>query len=1152
MKSYKRDFYYSNLYDDVNKQKSMPMNVGKDLEPFNRYLEASKEALEKSSQQGADVVVLEDETENVLIPQFSIIKHENSIGVTEIVCEIPQCMYMLKIDKEDAELDLSTFVVTKGRSHEICSLENKVDFYDGTLFLEIKETEAVPTDEELSLWDAKEHHFDCRLLPVDFCKCGEYRIRTEPRIEIKKCRIAEGKLVLTAEQRFSAESIEICGKSVSCNSREITGHQPVFERKHTANAVSGCFVVEPCFENNERIPQGFRILNEKEVYDFICENTDSVKEQTDFLNGQIIFKGNETNTDSFVPFSFHIKESRIQLKKRQFGKDGILIELKEDETTLKDLTSNIDIFFAEQTEKLVDFLGRKKGGCRTFTIGARDENSCRMEITEIINNKQVKPKDLPSHLYAVPNTWQLEQSGNAIYKIWNMPVKEHRRFIELFEKKEKADWNFHRECEPEKWYVLDDATRDGCQEQREFVKKALATPDFAFLDGPPGSGKTTVILELAAQLISQGKKVLMSASTNAAVDNVLERISDLKDEKIKEKIFAVRLGSSMSEKSRDFDVSGLDEDTRNEIIYRANFVCGTIFGILHHPEFNLNDKRSQPATPLYDCLIIDEASKTTFQDFLVPALYAKKWILSGDLKQLTPYIEQESIEAAVRSGIEGFNEDYQLVQTLFNLARENLGKSKEKPPMHFYYVCTRAQITAAQTLIQGEMGKQGTPANLFGIVCNSEAQVSDTQYCVCPQEIETGNIRASIFYGARFLFIEESCLSKISSYLPANCISCIGHVASKDKKNTPILFLDSLEAGFFLPKRKVCIELGSDKNRSDCKTRDEIHTYWERAIKEREWAKEITWRMCRIEELFQTKEDDEKGTKAFLQKQIEQLLPVHKDLRKNIEAHLASIRGIALPSILRLLQQGVEEKSLVTNRYETTLQNGFKPEDFDKRHVLLKYQHRMHPDISRFSASNIYNGEALQDGKEMVENRKWNCQLFQKRNVCIDVKGNGDCRNENRAEINVIFKSIEKFFCWAKDNKKENGEKWSVAVLTYYKKQERLLKQKLKTLFKDKNGQPEQREKANYVNDFAELMIYTIDKFQGREADVVYLSLIKSGDVSIGFMDSQNRLNVALTRAKYQRIVVCDRLYFTNAKTKGKAPLFYKLMEQDVVMEAKK
>lgn len=74
--------------------------------------------------------------------------------------------------------------------------------------------------------------------------------------------------------------------------------------------------------------------------------------------------------------------------------------------------------------------------------------------------------------------------------------------------------------------VLTDDTRRGTAEQRSFVQRALATPDFVFLEGPPGSGKTTAICEFILQLALQGKRALLCASTHVAVDNVLERLMD--------------------------------------------------------------------------------------------------------------------------------------------------------------------------------------------------------------------------------------------------------------------------------------------------------------------------------------------------------------------------------------------------------------------------------------------------------------------------------------------------------------------------------------------------------------------------------------------------------------------------------------------------
>ena len=51
----------------------------------------------------------------------------------------------------------------------------------------------------------------------------------------------------------------------------------------------------------------------------------------------------------------------------------------------------------------------------------------------------------------------------------------------------------------------------------------------------------------------------------------------------------------------------------------------------------------------------------------------------------------------------------------------------------------------------------------------------------------------------------------------------------------------------------------------------------------------------------------------------------------------------------------------------------------------------------------------------------------------------------------------------------------------------------------------------------------TIDAFQGREKDVVLVSLVRSnGDQALGFLEDLRRMNVALTRARRHLFVVGD------------------------------
>ena len=59
--------------------------------------------------------------------------------------------------------------------------------------------------------------------------------------------------------------------------------------------------------------------------------------------------------------------------------------------------------------------------------------------------------------------------------------------------------------------------------------------------------------------------------------------------------------------------------------------------------------------------------------------------------------------------------------------------------------------------------------------------------------------------------------------------------------------------------------------------------------------------------------------------------------------------------------------------------------------------------------------------------------------------------------------------------------------------------------------------------------ICTVDRFQGHEADYVILSLVRTR--GIGFLDSPNRLNVALTRGRYLILIVGDRGNFERKES---------------------
>ena len=56
------------------------------------------------------------------------------------------------------------------------------------------------------------------------------------------------------------------------------------------------------------------------------------------------------------------------------------------------------------------------------------------------------------------------------------------------------------------------------------VERALGSKDFFIIHGPFGTGKTTAVTETILQLVERGNKVLATAETNVAVDNIVERL----------------------------------------------------------------------------------------------------------------------------------------------------------------------------------------------------------------------------------------------------------------------------------------------------------------------------------------------------------------------------------------------------------------------------------------------------------------------------------------------------------------------------------------------------------------------------------------------------------------------------------------------------
>ncbi|MBN2156811.1 MAG: hypothetical protein JW776_12280 [Candidatus Lokiarchaeota archaeon] len=83
------------------------------------------------------------------------------------------------------------------------------------------------------------------------------------------------------------------------------------------------------------------------------------------------------------------------------------------------------------------------------------------------------------------------------------------------------------------------------------------------------------------------------------------------------------------------------------LLNSCNLVCGTSTGVV----YIYDEKRDIED---FDLMVIDESSKATVLEFLIPATRAKKWVIVGDQNQLPPYIDDRETKVFFQTYFEKF------------------------------------------------------------------------------------------------------------------------------------------------------------------------------------------------------------------------------------------------------------------------------------------------------------------------------------------------------------------------------------------------------------------------------------------------------------------------------------------------------------------
>ena len=204
----------------------------------------------------------------------------------------------------------------------------------------------------------------------------------------------------------------------------------------------------------------------------------------------------------------------------------------------------------------------------------------------------------------------------------------------------------------------------------EVVARALATPDWFVLCGPPGTGKTRAVLkELAVSLYKDDKQVLLAAYTNRAVDEICEQL-------IAAGLPFIRVGSRLGTAPayRQYLLDNMLRDCVSRQAVRERLggcplYVGTVAGLLGKPElFTLKQ---------FDVAVVDEASQVLEAPMLALLSKVPKFVLIGDHRQLPAVVAQDAAASAVSPEVAELLENELGLKNLRNSYFERLFRRAE-------------------------------------------------------------------------------------------------------------------------------------------------------------------------------------------------------------------------------------------------------------------------------------------------------------------------------------------------------------------------------------------------------------------------------------------------------------------------------------------
>jgi hypothetical protein len=648
--------------------------------------------------------------------------------------------------------------------------------------------------------------------------------------------------------------------------------------------------------------------------------------------------------------------------------------------------------------------------------------------------------------------------------------------------------------------------------QKTLIERALLVPDLLLALGPPGTGKTNTIREIVARQAALGKKVLVTSRNNKAVDNVLDGLKNVQ---------ALRIGRGevVAPEVRPLLIDNLADTMQQKIMNGIQPIQENLDGV--HDRWPLVqhaiDRLAQLAVDWRQAQARLEQELTNLENWQ-RASYTRVERLLERQKKHSQLTSARLDEAAGRAdglrqrldGVQRFNQ-VPLIGSIFTLIANRIAQDWQVAAQQFRDALLEVR-KSRESLRQTWEG--------YRLFVTASEQALQFKKIVVQAEATLVEVRTGLAQALDDLTRLSGSLPRLDETLP-------GAPAIPETFTSPA----AIEA--LLVEWRKWYELSLRRKRLLMEWHDLLQTRHQALYPALIRQADVVGATCigiatdlRFDDLeFDLVIADEAGQIQVM----DLLVPLVRARRAVLVGDHLQLPPVVEPEITQKIRENEPENQELGEWLEKSLFERLieRPTTPANNRVMLDTQYRMPRQIADFISGQFYGGN-YRTGSESA----WT-DVFFAGSPMVFVDTSREVRHfEQHAEDGQGYFNPTEARLISDLLLAYQAKGIEAGVIVPYKKQAEVIRRELR------------RRQPGLSEDDLIVRVATVDSFQGKELDVIIFGFTRSNaEGRIGFLTELRRLNVSLTRARHQLVLVGDSLTLSSTPDQDFAHLVQALLE---------